>query len=77
MTIPTFLLVAYDYFMMNRIFSSIMTRDSLSSSPVICKSCGQAATKDALFDVGNGIAVVERYCDPCAKTVENNRGTTS
>lgn len=60
---------------MDRIFSSIRTSNNLSTSPRACKSCGQPATKDALFDVGNGIAVVERYCDPCAQTVENNRGS--
>jgi hypothetical protein len=25
-----------------------------------------------LFNVGNGIAVVERYCDQCVKTVEDS-----
>jgi hypothetical protein len=58
--------------MMNRIFSSIRTFDNLSNNAKTCHDCGQPATKDALFDVGNGIAVVERYCDQCAKIVENN-----
>jgi hypothetical protein len=56
---------------MNRVFSAIRTCTNLSS-PRSCKSCGQPATKDALFDVGNGIAVIERYCDQCAKTVEDS-----
>jgi len=70
----TFLLVAHGYLMTNRIFSSIRARSSLSNARA-CKSCGRPATKDALFDVGNGIAVVEKYCDPCAKTVEDNGGS--
>lgn len=57
---------------MNRIFSSIRTCNNLSNTAKACHDCGQPATKDALFDVGNGIAVVERYCDQCAETVENN-----
>jgi hypothetical protein len=57
--------------MMNRVFSAIRACNNLSS-PRACKSCGQPATKDALFNVGNGIAVVERYCDQCVKSVEDN-----
>ena len=56
---------------MNRIFSAIRACSNLSS-PRSCRSCGQPATKDALFNVGNGIAVVERYCDQCVKTVEDS-----
>jgi len=57
---------------MNRIFSSIRTYQDQSDNPKPCKECGGAATKEALFSVGNGIAVVERYCDQCAKTVEDS-----
>jgi hypothetical protein len=57
--------------MMNRVFSTIRACNSLSS-PKACKNCGQPATKDALFNVGNGIAVIEKYCDQCAKTVEDS-----
>ena len=52
--------------MMNRIFTSIRDYHNFSDSPRACRDCGQPATKDALFDVGNGIAVIERYCDHCA-----------
>ncbi|OLC25524.1 MAG: hypothetical protein AUH37_02320 [Candidatus Nitrososphaera sp. 13_1_40CM_48_12] len=58
--------------MMNRIFTSIRAYHNLSNSPRVCKDCDQLATKDALFDVGDGIAVIERYCDECAKTIENS-----
>ncbi|OLC24283.1 MAG: hypothetical protein AUJ08_04185 [Thaumarchaeota archaeon 13_1_40CM_3_50_5] len=57
---------------MNRIFTSIRAYHNLSNSPRVCKDCDQLATKDALFDVGDGIAVIERYCDECAKTIENS-----
>ena len=58
--------------MMNRTFTSIRASHNISSSSRACKDCGQPATKDALFDVGNGIAVVERYCDQCAEAIENS-----
>ena len=58
--------------MMNRVFSSIRACHNISNSPKACKGCGRPATKDALFDVGNGIAVVERYCDQCTKAIGNN-----
>ncbi|AFU56984.1 MAG: hypothetical protein QXX64_04950 [Nitrososphaera sp.] len=64
--------------MMNRIFTSIRASQNIAGSPRrACKDCGQPATKDALFDVGNGIAVVERYCDQCAKVIENNSNNRS
>ena len=61
--------------MMNRIFSAIREYDNQSTSPKACKSCGQPATADALFEVGNDIMLIERYCGECAKTVENSRGS--
>ena len=35
----------------------------------VCKSCGGFATKDALFEIGNGLTIVERYCDECAQAI--------
>ncbi|CAN5230613.1 hypothetical protein BH18THE2_BH18THE2_19930 [soil metagenome] len=32
-----------------------------------CATCGSIATKEALFDVGGGITLIEKYCDKCAK----------
>jgi hypothetical protein len=57
--------------MMIRQFSSV--RD-LAGSPLtspgrqkVCRNCGGPATKEALFEVGNGISVVERYCEQCVQ----------
>jgi hypothetical protein len=58
---------------MNKIFSSIRDYDRHASSPKSCRVCDGPATKDVLFDVGNGIAVVERYCAHCAETVSRGR----
>ena len=54
--------------MMDRVFSAFRNHDSAKA----CRECGQPATKDALFDVGNGIAVVERYCDRCVEIVNRS-----
>jgi hypothetical protein len=35
-----------------------------------CATCGNVATTEALFDVGGGVTVVEKYCDTCAKQVK-------
>jgi hypothetical protein len=34
-----------------------------------CRTCGNTATKEVLYDVGNDVSVLERYCDPCAAVV--------
>jgi hypothetical protein len=34
-----------------------------------CKTCGNAATQEALFNVGGDITVIERYCGICVKNV--------
>ena len=34
-----------------------------------CKTCGNTATQEALFNVGGDITVIERYCGTCVKSV--------
>ena len=59
--------------MMHRVFSAIRSySNNVSNTHRACRECGQPATKDALFDVGNGIAVIERYCDQCVETVNRS-----
>ena len=59
--------------MMIKQFSSV--RALAGNSPTspgrqkVCKNCGRLATKEALFNVGNGIIVVERYCSKCVDAV--------
>jgi MinD superfamily P-loop ATPase len=31
-----------------------------------CKTCGNTATQEALFNVDGDITVIERYCETCA-----------
>jgi hypothetical protein len=67
------------YIMMNKFFSSIRKYENQLTNPKECKSCRGPATKDVLFAVGNGIVLIERYCDQCAQSVphyySNNRSS--
>jgi hypothetical protein len=38
--------------------------------PKFCAHCGNVATQEALFKVDDGITLIERYCDICAKKVK-------
>ena len=69
---PTFLYHAHWQTVMNRTFSSIREYARQSLTPKSCTACNGPATKDVLFDVGNGIAVIERYCAQCAELASNN-----
>jgi hypothetical protein len=44
--------------------------DKTSSKPKFCVTCGLNATQEALFNVGDGVILVEKYCDTCAKNVK-------
>ena len=41
-----------------------------NSKPKFCVTCGIKATQEALFNVGDGVILVEKYCDICAKNVK-------
>jgi hypothetical protein len=41
-----------------------------NSKPRFCVTCGLRATQEALFDVGDGIILVEKYCDTCVKNMK-------
>jgi hypothetical protein len=76
---PTFLLAAGGSTIMDKHFSSIriaLNRSSQKGSQKMCKGCGQPATKEALFEVGNGVTLIERYCDKCVQAVQaDNKGS--
>jgi hypothetical protein len=52
---------------MEKIFS--MSRSFIDSSrkTKFCITCGNKATQEALFTVGDGVLLIERYCDICAE----------
>jgi hypothetical protein len=41
-----------------------------NSKTKVCVTCGIRATQEALFDVGDGIILVEKYCDLCVKNMK-------
>ena len=38
-----------------------------SGKTKFCITCGNKATQEALFTVGDGVILVEKYCDVCAE----------
>jgi hypothetical protein len=51
---------------MEKVFSSIRSIDEVGRNPKFCVTCGNIATKEALFNV-DGAVLVEKYCDMCAE----------
>lgn len=35
-----------------------------------CSTCANLATLEACFDVGDGVTMIEKYCDACAKKMK-------
>jgi hypothetical protein len=52
---------------MEKIFSMLRTFSDSSGKTKFCISCGNKATQEALFTVGDGVIVIEKYCDTCAE----------
>jgi hypothetical protein len=49
-----------------KIFSLLRSFDDVGKKGKFCVSCGNMATKEALFNV-DGAMVIEKYCDSCAE----------
>ena len=55
---------------MKKIFTSLRSVVSVRDGKTkFCKTCGNTATQEALFNVGEDITVIERYCGICVKNV--------
>jgi hypothetical protein len=39
--------------------------------PKHCSTCGSLATMEAYFDVGDGVTMIEKYCDVCSKKMDH------
>lgn len=37
--------------------------------PKHCSTCGSLATMEACYDVGDGVTMIEKYCEPCSKKI--------
>jgi len=55
---------------MEKIFTSIRSFTEHNSKTKYCVRCGKIATQEALFNVGEGITLIEKYCDACVKEVK-------
>lgn len=42
---------------------------SKEKKPKYCSTCGSLATLEAWFDVGDGVTMIEKYCEPCSKKI--------
>jgi hypothetical protein len=51
---------------MEKVFSSSRYIDDVGRNPKFCVTCGNIATKEALFNV-DGAVLIEKYCDICAE----------
>jgi hypothetical protein len=36
-----------------------------------CATCANLATVEALFNVGDGVTMIEKYCDACSKKIKS------
>jgi hypothetical protein len=56
---------------MEKVFTSLRPFTDVRHKGKIkfCVSCGNLATVEALFRVGDGVISIERYCDECSKKV--------
>ena len=50
---------------MEKILKSLKSFTNNKGKPKFCVYCGNMATQEAFFDVGEGVIVVEKYCDKC------------
>ena len=57
---------------MEKVFMSLRSFTEVRHKGKIkfCVSCGNLATVEALFSVGDGVILIERYCDVCSKKVK-------
>ena len=53
---------------MEKIFSMLRSFSDSSGKTKFCITCGNKATQEALFTVGGGVMVIEKYCDTCAES---------
>ncbi len=52
---------------MEKVFSMLKPFTEDNGKLKFCITCGNKATSEALFSVGDGAILVEKYCDTCAK----------
>lgn len=48
---------------LEKIFRSMRSLKSANGNAKLCLACGKTATREALFNVGEELALIESYCD--------------
>ncbi|MFY9869520.1 MAG: hypothetical protein WAK17_07365 [Candidatus Nitrosopolaris sp.] len=48
-----------------KIFRSIRSLEGAKGNAKRCLSCGNVATREALFDLDGELTLIQRYCDIC------------
>jgi hypothetical protein len=48
-------------------FSLIRPFTHTNKKTKYCVTCGNIATQEAFFNIGEGAILIERYCDVCSK----------
>jgi hypothetical protein len=56
---------------MEKIFTSLrsFTDDHHTGKAKFCATCGNVASQEAIFNVGDGVTLIEKCCDTCAKKI--------
>jgi len=52
---------------MEKVFSTLRSLIDNTGKTKFCITCGKVATQEALFNVGDGVTLIEKYCDTCSK----------
>jgi hypothetical protein len=52
---------------MEKVFSTLRALIDNTGKTKFCITCGGIATQEALFNVGDGVTLIEKYCDTCSK----------
>ena len=52
---------------MEKVLSTVRSFIDNTGKTKFCITCGRIATQEALFNVGDGITLIEKYCDICFK----------
>jgi hypothetical protein len=57
---------------MEKVFTSLRSFTDVRHKGKVkyCVSCGNLATVEALFSVGDGVILIERYCDVCSMKIK-------
>ena len=52
---------------MEKVFTTLRSFTDNTGKTKFCITCGGIATQEALFNVGDGVTLIEKYCDTCSK----------